>query len=247
MKITFLGTNGWYSDKLGNTPSVLVEAKDCYIIFDAGYGIAMAPDYMKVDRPVYLFISHMHMDHVCGLHVLPKLKNKSGITILSTAQMIRDMKKIISHPYMSPLEEFSDNIIFKPVKIGKNTKPINFVCLPLKHADHTVGFRVEIDGKVVTYCCDTAICENDIKLAKNADVLIHECSYPSGFRNKWGHSNPEDSAEVAKRAHAKKLFLTHFGPGGMYNSKKSRLEAGHIARKTFKNTFVAFDGASVTL
>jgi len=247
MKITFLGTNGWYSDKLGNTPSVLVDTKDYYVIFDAGYGIALAPNHMKKDKPIYLFISHMHMDHVCGLHVLPKLKNKSGITILSTPKMIQDMKKIMTHPYMSPFKEFSNNIGFHSLKIGENKTPINVACLLLEHADHTVGFRVGVDGKIITYCCDTAICANDIKLAKNADVLIHECSYPTGFRNAWGHSNPEDAAQVAKDAGAKMLVLTHFGPGGMYDGKKKRLDAGRIAKKTFKNTVVAFDDTRITL
>lgn len=246
MKITFLGTNGWYSDKMGNTPSVLVESKDCYVIFDAGYGIAMAPDYMKKDKPVYLFISHMHLDHICGLHVLPHFNFKRGLEVISTAEMYKDFKKITDHPFMSPLKDMSYPASYRAAKIGHNITPIEFDCLPLKHVDHTVGFRVRLKNKIITYCCDTAICDNDLKLANKADILIHECSFLSGMKSYWGHSTPEEAAQLAKKAQVKKLFLTHFSPN-LFPTLKSRRHAGQIARKVLKNTFVAVEGKSIVL
>ena len=38
MKIIFLGTNGWYDTKTGNTLSVFMKTKKEYIILDAGSG-----------------------------------------------------------------------------------------------------------------------------------------------------------------------------------------------------------------
>ena len=36
MKIHFLGTNGWFDTRLGNTLSVLLDTAKAYIVFDAG-------------------------------------------------------------------------------------------------------------------------------------------------------------------------------------------------------------------
>ena len=44
MKVLFLGTNGWYDTKTGNTTCILIETKKEYIILDAGNG------FYKIDR-----------------------------------------------------------------------------------------------------------------------------------------------------------------------------------------------------
>ena len=74
MKVTFLGTNGWYDTVTGNTCSVLIQSKEIDIILDAGNGIAKADHYITQDKPACLFISHFHIDHITGLHTLVKFK-----------------------------------------------------------------------------------------------------------------------------------------------------------------------------
>ena len=73
MKIIFLGTNGWFSTPTGNTPCILIDAKDHYVIFDAGNGIYKIDKYITEEKPISLFISHFHLDHVSGLHNLDKV------------------------------------------------------------------------------------------------------------------------------------------------------------------------------
>jgi len=72
MKVYFLGTNGWCDTDLGNTLCVLVETKQAYIVFDAGNGLFKLDKYIKDNRPIYLFLSHFHLDHIIGLHSLNK-------------------------------------------------------------------------------------------------------------------------------------------------------------------------------
>ena len=74
MKIVFLGTNGWYSTGLGNTPCILVESEKFYIILDAGDGIYKLDNYIKKDKPIIMFLSHLHMDHIIGFHILNKFR-----------------------------------------------------------------------------------------------------------------------------------------------------------------------------
>ncbi len=73
MKIIFLGTNGWYTTQTGNTPAVLIDSKNHYVVFDAGNGIYKLDQYITEPKPISLFISHFHIDHVSGLHSLGKL------------------------------------------------------------------------------------------------------------------------------------------------------------------------------
>ena len=144
MKIIFLGTNGWYDTKIGNTPCVLLDTKDNYIIFDAGYGIASARDYIKDDKPTYLFISHFHMDHVCGLHALATLTLKQPLTIIGNKDAKRMIKVLVRPPFMDKLEHVSFGAKVFSLKEGEYTTPIKFTCLKLNHIVLTLGYRLYV-------------------------------------------------------------------------------------------------------
>ncbi len=110
-----------------------------------------------------------------------------------------------------------------------------------------MGFRIEIDGKVLSYCPDTGYCENAVKLARNADLLITECAYKSGQSiAKWPHLNPEDAARIAKEAMTKRLALAHFD-ANIYRNFKERKQAEICAKKIFKNTIAAKDNLTVVI
>ena len=81
MKIFFLGTNGWYDTETGNTLSILIETKHEYIILDAGGGFHKIGRYIKGSKPIYLFLSHMHLDHIIGLHTLVRFNFFQGIDL----------------------------------------------------------------------------------------------------------------------------------------------------------------------
>jgi ribonuclease BN (tRNA processing enzyme) len=101
------------------------------------------------------------------------------------------------------------------------------------------------EGKKVTYCTDTGVCENLLFLAKDSDLLIAECSLKRGQENPaWPHLNPESSAKVAAQAGAKKLALIHFD-AGLYLNFKMREEAVRVSRKIFKNTLVCYDNMKI--
>ncbi|WP_174734218.1 ribonuclease Z [Mesobacillus harenae] len=96
-------------------------------------------------------------------------------------------------------------------------------------------------GRIVTILGDTRVCENSIKLAKNADLLIHEATFSAGeesLARDYYHSTTQQAAEVAKKAGAKRLCLTHI------SSRYDRQAWGILtaeARKVFPNTDVARD------
>ncbi|HFU4060765.1 TPA: ribonuclease Z [Streptococcus suis] len=70
-------------------------------------------------------------------------------------------------------------------------------------------------GKVVTILGDTRKCHASVRLAVNADVLVHEATYGKGdekIARKHGHSTNMEAAQVAKDAGVKQLLLNHISP-----------------------------------
>jgi ribonuclease BN (tRNA processing enzyme) len=246
VKIVFLGTNGWYDTETGNTICTLIVAPKLNIILDAGIGIHKADKYINPKNPVYLFISHFHLDHIMGLHILMKFRFKS-LKIYGQP----DTKKILTH-FLS--KKFSAPFSMLPYKTelidiaqGWHDHPIRFQCLKLKHPSPCIGYRFEIDKKVVSYCIDTGYCKNAVELAKNADLLISECSFLSGQVNPaWPHLNPELAAKLAVESKAKRLALTHYD-AAVYTQLKQRRAAERKARRIFHNSFAAMDSMQTTL
>ena len=237
MKLHFLGTNGWYSNKCGFTICSLLETKEFYIVFDAGEGIQNIDKFIKKDKPIFLFLSHLHLDHIFGFHIFPKFKFKNKLTIFCPKDIKKNLEKILGHPFTAPIKDLHFKVGIKELKEGANKMPFFVECRKIAHIDPTFGYRVNIDGKIITYLCDTGICDNAKLLAKNADVVICECSMTEGISNDaWGHVSSIGAANIAKESGAKKLFLTHFF-AKEFKNHANRKKAQRSARTVFENTY----------
>lgn len=245
MKITFLGTNGWYDSDTGNTPSILIDTKDHYIVLDAGFGIADLNTYLVEDKPLFLFLSHFHLDHTCGLHTLGKLKVKE-LTIFGQKTLKKYLKILINHPFTATFDELGYKVNLVELAPGKHELPFEVFCLPLQHVDPAMGYRFTLEGKTITYCSDTSICPNDLELSRDVDLLIHECAFLPGHSTAWGHTNPEGAAGMAKEAKVKKMILTHLG-ADHYNTMEMRKIAETTAQTIFPETLVAYDGLTLEI
>lgn len=244
-KITFLGTNGWFDSSTGSTTSVLIEHKEYYIILDAGNGISKLKQYINYDKPVYLFLSHFHIDHISGLHTLSMNRFSKGLYIIVQKGGKEILNQVISAPFTAPMEKLPYHIEIIEVCEDNTQFPFKATFLPLVHTTFTLGARFEIDEKIITYCTDTSYCENAITLASNADVLIAECSMrPNEVTDASIHLNPELAAKIAKESDAKKLMLMHFD-ASRYLNMESRGEAELNAKETFAYSYTSWDGLEV--
>jgi ribonuclease BN (tRNA processing enzyme) len=247
MKVTFLGTNGWYSTETGNTPCVLVETDGYYLIFDAGDGIHKLDNYIDSDKPIYLFLSHFHLEHIEGLHILNKFRFPQGIRIYGQNGTRRILQQIVQHPFTCPLNNLPIKLSIKELSEGKHRIPFAVTCRQLVHSDPCLGYRVELDGKTIAYCTDTGICENSLLLAKNADILIHDCAENLKQRTpQWPHAISAEAAKLAKNANVKQLVLFHFS-AAIYKSREERKEAEEDAKAIFEKTVASQDGMQLTI
>ncbi len=249
MKITFLGTNGWFDTKTGNTICTLIETKDYFIVLDAGNGFYKLDRYIKSDKPIYLFLSHFHLDHIIGLHCKNKFNFKQGISIYGQKGTKDILNKIINQPFTVPFkhEWMSFDIEVYDLSEQKNNLPFLVDFKPLSHWSPCLGFRFKLEEKIISYCIDTAPCENLIELSQNADLLITECSFRIGEHYKnMPHLNPETAAKIGQKAKVKKLALTHFD-AYRYQTLEERKEAEECAKNIFENTFVATDNMKIEI
>jgi len=241
MRIHFLGTMGWFDSKLGNTLCVLVDTGKEYIIFDAGTGIYKIDTYIKDKRPVYLFLSHFHLDHIIGLHILNKFSFSQGIKVFGPKGTEKMFKLVINSPYSKPINKLKTKITASDLR--KNSKfPFDIKFKELLHTTVCYGYRLCSEGRVITFCTDTGLCEGIKELAKGADVLITESSLPPGIVDRgWPHLNPEQAAKIAKHAKVRKLALVHFDSSD-YPKSSNIVSAKKAAQEIFENTLAARDG-----
>ena len=86
------------------------------------------------------------------------------------------------------------------------------------------GYRIETDDGVIALSGDTTKSDNVVRLAEDADLLIHEvmhipyyaeAGYPQALLDFFAssHTTPEDVGRVARDAGARHVALSHIGPG----------------------------------
>jgi ribonuclease Z len=94
-------------------------------------------------------------------------------------------------------------------------------------------------GRKIVYADDTRPSERVVELARDADVLIHDCTLSDDLEERAlesGHSTPKLAAEVVKKAGVRKLVLVHVS--SRYSNTSELLEQ---AKKVFPNSVVAHD------
>ncbi|MCF7907820.1 MAG: MBL fold metallo-hydrolase [Candidatus Omnitrophica bacterium] len=246
MKINFLGTNGWYDTDTGNTLCILIETKKEYIILDAGGGFYKIGQYIKKKKPIYLFLSHFHLDHIIGLHTLLLGNFSQGIKLYGPPGVKKYLSQIVNYPYTAPISKLKTKVIVNQIK--KEVRfPFKVEFGKLLHPSLCYGYRFNLEGKTIVYCTDTGICSNLYKLARDSDLFITECSATAGKKEKdWPHLTAQDAAKVAKKSQVKKLFLVHFN-ASLFKTEKQRNMAKAQAKEIFGNTFAASDGQVVNL
>jgi ribonuclease Z len=100
-------------------------------------------------------------------------------------------------------------------------------------------------GRKIVYTGDTKPFDAFAQFAKDADLVIHDCTFDDALFERAatdGHSTPSQAAAQAKAANAKRLVLSHIS--ARYPDASSLLEQ---AKKVFPNTVLAEDGMELEL
>ena len=223
MKITFLGTNGWYNYDNHETSCVLIQSLKFNIILDLGSGIKNLNKITLNKNPTFLFLSHLHLDHIIGAHYLSSIKKLPNLKILMHKKYLDPFKNIFNNPYTLKYTAFKNNIKIDTFsKKLKNQLPFNFVQKKLDHNDPSYGFKFFIENKIISYCTDTRYCKNLLNISSNSDLLILECNQIKKKNNH--HLSFEEIKKNLSNFNSQSIALTHFGPDDFKNIKERFLK-----------------------
>lgn len=240
MEIIILGS-GTFSPSLKRTSAgLIIKIKKDPILFDSGSGIYFKLAHAGIDFHDISNIFYTHYEHPDHVHDLPfiifakkydKRENKKNLLIGGPAGL-RNFYNMFSKIY-SILEELPFKLTIKEFPKEKFTSDnFSIKTKPMLHGNtKCIGYRIEAEGKSVVYSGDTDYCENVVSLAKNADVLITECSFPDELKAP-NHLAPASAGRIAHEAEVNTLVLTHLFPEcDKFNIKKQ-------AQKIFKGKVI---------
>ena len=249
MVVTTLGTNGWFDTENGQTMCTLIRTQNFSLILDAGFGIRRVKGLIDFTKPSYLLISHMHLDHTIGLHTLDYLQFQLPLTIIVPAGQKQAFTDLVKPPYTNPWTKMvpEGSRLLDTNELAVADLPFGITALPIQHPVPTEGYRLQIEGKTVTYLSDTGYCDNAVSLAAGADLVIAECgALPGTVNENSPHMDPETCAKLAVEAGAGRMVLTHFGAGN-YTTMEARKQAADAARSIFPNITAGVDNMEIVL
>ena len=109
-------------------------------------------------------------------------------------------------------------LVLKPIELGERAHafdlgPLLVSTSPVEHGTMpNFAIRVDVAGRAssVVYSSDTQPCDAVVALARGADTLIHEATFPDRHRGRFGvHSTAGEAGEIAARAGVRRLILAH--------------------------------------
>ena len=213
MRLQFLGTGGYHPNERRHTACVWLP--DIGVVFDAGTSAFRIQSRLKTSE-LDIFLTHAHLDHVCGLtnFIIPFItKQLTRGTVHAREPYLTDVQKHLFSPLLFPINPgFEYRELANEVRLSDGGLLTH---IPLVHPGGSTGFRIDWPDKSLAYITDTTVSADYREFIRGVDVLIHECNFPDSlapWSAKTGHSNTTPVAELAREAQVKRLFLIHFDP-----------------------------------
>ena len=224
MKLIILGSGTSVPLPQRASPSIALFIHDQFILLDIGPGTLrqLAIAGLRFEDIDCLCISHFHPDHTADLiHLFfatrypPILGTRKPFTIVAP-EGFNQFLTLLKKPYGNWLDLPDGLMKMEELHTGRKDKkefdPFTLLSAPVNHTPQSLGFRIEDStGKVIVYSGDTGYCEEMVDLARDADILILESSFPDEKEIK-GHLTPSRAGDIATQSGAKRLLLTHFYP-----------------------------------
>lgn len=239
-KVIILGSSNAVPSKDHENTHMVIVGRERTILVDCVSNPVVRLEQAGVDFNdlTDIVITHFHPDHVSGVPLLLMdmwlMGRKKPINIYGlhyTMDRLEDLMGFYGWAewpdffpvgfYRLPEAELAHVLDSDEFKINSS---------PVHHMIPTIGLRVESKktDKILAYSCDTEPCEQTVRLAGGADILIHEAGGAS-----YGHSSAEQAGEIAAKAEVGRLYLIHYPTGRFANG-----DIAAEARKTFRGEVI---------
>ncbi|MBI3089354.1 MAG: MBL fold metallo-hydrolase [Candidatus Tectomicrobia bacterium] len=244
MRVIILGSGGPLPDPERGGSAILISVAGRHYLFDCGQGATRQTVRANVDPAEVhtLFFSHLHFDHIAdfpffilsswicnrgerptvigprGTDAFVKHLFAGGAYAADIEARLQFRRRQTNRYAIEPnVVECEPGVIFAD---GVVTVTAVYVEHIPREISPCFALRLEAEGRALVFSGDTAPCEAVIKLAANADLLLHECTFPEQaieFRKSaaigtWSHTSPIELGKIAAKAGVKSLVATHFAP-----------------------------------
>lgn len=228
-----------YTEFGGNTTCFQIMAAETgrIGIIDAGTGIRqLGADFLasgSAQKEIFIAFTHFHWDHIQGFPFFGAAYDPTmTINLLAKGGdrkigKLRDIFALQMQETYFPvaMDEMGATFDFLTLEnrsqifLPPDGVPVVVTAVRHNHPGGAYSYRYERAGHSVVFATDIehgeAIDENIVELAAGTDILIHDGQYSDeqlALKKGWGHSSYQQAAEVARRAGAKQLVVTHHDP-----------------------------------
>jgi ribonuclease BN (tRNA processing enzyme) len=201
--------------------SYLLQTAKARVLLDIGSGalakLQLALDYTLLDAIV---ISHMHPDHFFDLVPLryglkygePHPPRRMPLWLPpGGAKVLLAMSDLIegsdATDFFASVYEVAEYDSLQPLTV----RDLSLSFRQTRHYIDAFAIRAECEGRAITYSADTAPCDAVVEHARNSGVFLCEAALGLDTEEgKRGHTSAEEAGEMAARAGAGRLVLTHY-------------------------------------
>lgn len=224
MKLTILGSGTSVPHPKRASASHWLETSGGTILLDISGDAPHRMAQESLDWPNLdaIWISHFHLDHMgglapflFGLRWAPQIRGRTKPLRIFGPEGLRQIIDTIndSNNYKLFEQRFAVEIVELAPTAGFEILPgVNAGTLKTAHTKESLALRLkDEDSKPFVYTSDTGFSEDLAPFAKDARLLLMECSYR---RNKpvQKHLELADAMRVAQECAPEKLVLTHLYP-----------------------------------
>lgn len=223
VEISFLGTGGAVSSAQRDNTSFLIRHRKTTILVDCSGSVIhklkkLGEDPRDID---FLLVTHTHPDHVYGLPsiVHSLMQEECHMKLLASEEALRFCHRLLDLFHLRDKKvkcRIHDQPIH-PQKPLEMTPELEATPIPVSHHPSSLGFRFQFadEKKELIYSGDTAVCPSLFQEAQGVDGLIHDCSAPYRFFQKFPslasmHTDSLSLGRLSQEAGVKCLIPCHF-------------------------------------
>ncbi|MDB4875673.1 MAG: hypothetical protein JWM41_2119 [Gemmatimonadetes bacterium] len=222
MRFTTLGTGTISLSPARSCAGYLLEAPGFRLLIDCGSGITrrLAELGIEWQTITHVALTHFHIDHHGDLPTLifawkygflpARTEPVEVIGPVGTADLLARLAAAYGEWVTGPGFPLTVREI-TPEETIELPGGVRFRCHPVPHTPESVAYSMERGGRRIVYTGDTGPSDALAAWARGCDLLVCECSLPTGMGIPE-HLTPEQCGELAAAAAPKHLALTHFYP-----------------------------------
>ncbi len=234
-QLTILGSAAAIPDASHENTYMVLRGEQSSILIDCGGSPLQRLQIagVELDSLQTLIVTHHHPDHIYGVPALFLglwLSGRPGLRVFGAPDCVERIPPMMDllgwQKWPTPFPVSFHKVEMREDCPVLDSDEFEITASPVKHLVPTIALRVvsRKTGGVLVYSSDTEPCDSLFRLARGADILVHESTGPYP-----GHSTSAQAGIMARRCGVKKLVLIHFpvlngGPNNMVKAAEAEFD-----------------------